>query len=40
MDGGSYLIRSLATGHCISLLQSDGKTLNGNEDEFYIDNVR
>ncbi len=34
--GSDYFIRSLATGHCIKLLQSDGKTLNGAEADFYI----
>ena len=34
--GSDYLIHSLATGHCIKLLQSDGKTLNGANDDFYI----
>lgn len=36
MDTG-YFIRSVATGHCIKLLQADGKTLNGAESEFYIE---
>lgn len=35
--GSGYFIRSLATGHCIKLLQSDGKTLNGDAADFYID---
>jgi hypothetical protein len=40
--GGSdsgYFIRSLSTGHCIRLVQSDGKTLNGDEADFYVDSV-
>lgn len=31
-----YYIRSRATGHCIRLMQADGSTLNGCEDDFYI----
>jgi hypothetical protein len=31
-----YYIKSLATGHCIKLLQSDGVTLNGSESDFHI----
>ncbi len=31
-----YLIRSIATGHCIGLTWADGVTLNGKEEDFFI----
>lgn len=31
-----YFIKSLATGHAISLTWSDGLTLNGKEEEFFV----
>ncbi len=34
--GINFYIKSLATGHCIRLFQSDGQTLNGNEDDFFV----
>jgi hypothetical protein len=34
--GINFYIKSLATGHCIKLLQSDGQTLNGTEDDFFV----
>jgi len=34
--GATCVIRSLSTGHCISLTWADGITLNGMEDEFFI----
>jgi hypothetical protein len=30
-----YLIKCLANGYCIGLTWMDGKTLNGNEKDFY-----
>lgn len=35
-----YFICCMHTGHCISLTHSDGFTLNGNEDDFFIANER
>lgn len=32
-----YFIRSVVTGHCIRLLRSDGVTLNGKAEDFYVD---
>lgn len=32
-----YYIKSQGTGHCISLLQSDRSTLNGREEDFYVE---
>jgi hypothetical protein len=34
--GGASVIRSLSTGHCISLTWANGTTLNGKESEFFI----
>lgn len=34
--GGACVIRSLSTGHCISLTWTDGRTLNGEEEDFFI----
>ena len=34
--GINFYIKSLATGHCIRLFQSDGQTLNGNEEDFFV----
>lgn len=31
-----YFIKSLATGHAIALTWSDGLTLNGKEEEFFV----
>ena len=31
-----YLIRSIATGHCIGLTWADGVTLNGKEEDFFV----
>jgi len=31
------VIHALSTGHCIGLTWADGVTLNGREEEFYID---
>jgi hypothetical protein len=36
-DGDRYFIKSLATGHAIALTWSDGLTLNGKEEEFFVD---
>jgi hypothetical protein len=33
---GQYFISYLPTGHLIGLTWRDGKTLNGDEDEFFI----
>jgi hypothetical protein len=30
-----YYIKSLSTGHCISLTWGDGITINGKEEEFF-----
>lgn len=35
-DGDGYFIKSLATGHAIALTWSDGRTLNGKEEEFFV----
>lgn len=34
---GEFLIVCTNNKHCIGLTHQDGKTLNGNEDEFYIE---
>jgi hypothetical protein len=34
---GQYLIRCSYNGHCIGLTWSDGKTLNGKPEEFFVD---
>ena len=33
---GQYLIRCTLNDHCIGLFWADGKTLNGEEKDFYI----
>lgn len=35
-NGDRYFIKSLATGHSIALTWSDGLTLNGKEEEFFV----
>lgn len=35
-NGGGCVIRSLSTGHCIGLTWTDGMTLNGKEEDFFI----
>lgn len=32
----AYLIRSRSTGHCIGLTWADGVTLNGREEDFFV----
>lgn len=36
-DDGQYYIKSILTGHSICLTWRDGMTLNGKEDEFFVD---
>lgn len=34
---GQYFIKCLSNGHCIGLTWRDGKTLNGKEEEFFVE---
>jgi hypothetical protein len=35
-DIGQWMIQCVKNGHCIGLTWSDGSTLNGKEDDFYV----
>jgi hypothetical protein len=37
-DNNQWFIRYIPNGHCIGLTWQDGTTLNGNEQDFYIEN--